>query len=91
MEMGRDCSADECRTHHFVPLQYGVYYLYYKNNDYCHIFFFLSFFNIVLVYKTLLSNINEQNCISFILNLFFQDKLKQLKHDELLNKFMLSI
>ena len=27
MEMGEDCSANECPTHHFVPLPFGVYYL----------------------------------------------------------------
>ena len=27
MEMGEDCSVDECPTHHFVPLRFGVCYL----------------------------------------------------------------
>ena len=28
MEVDEDCSADECPTHHFVPLRFSVYYLF---------------------------------------------------------------
>ena len=28
MEVDEDCSADECPTDHFVPLEFGVYYLF---------------------------------------------------------------
>ena len=29
MEMGEDCSTDECPTHQFVPLRFGVYCLFF--------------------------------------------------------------
>ena len=46
-------------------------YLYYENNDYWQILFFLSFFNIVIMYKTLLFNIHEQNCIVYYKYIYF--------------------